>query len=98
MAHHNSNEARGDPDRMVLNLAEASIVGAESSRIRSVKLYNKIGENLFRLSDTLFMHNVSMSLLSVPELVKMNISIIFMPWKAVLIDLELLFSFLSFAM
>lgn len=67
-----------------ISLADASTVSAVTKGVRTVKWCTIDGPTTVNLSDTLILPEMSMSLLSVPALVNKNISVLFMPGKAIL--------------
>ena len=71
-----------------VTLADDSSIKATEKGTRTVKWNTHEGDNHIKLSNTLVVPGISMSLLSVPSLVDKNIGVIFLPGKAVLIDLE----------
>ena len=80
-----------------ITLADDSKMTATARGIREVQWKTEEGDNRIRLSNTLVVPNLSMSLLSIPSLVNKNIAVLFLPGKAVLIDLEDNFAVLGYA-
>ena len=71
-----------------IKLADDSVVTADVKGVRTVKWQSQDGQQPVHLSETLVVPKLSMSLLSIPALVRKNIGVLFIPGKAVLVDLE----------
>ena len=71
-----------------IKFADDSDVTADVKGVRTVKWQSQAGQQPVHLSETLVVPKLSMSLLSIPALVRKNIGVLFIPGKAVLIDLE----------
>lgn len=73
---------------VTIKLADDSTVKASSTGVRTVHWMTDTGKCKVKLSETLVAEDVAISLLSVPALARKNIATLFMPEKALLIDLE----------
>lgn len=71
-----------------ISLGDNSKVHSSHKGIRKVMWHTQEGERTISLSDTLVSKKLAMSMLSVPALVKKNIASLFLPGKALFIDLE----------
>lgn len=80
-----------------ITLADDSKINGTSRGTRQVSWKTEHGDVQISLSNTIVVPDLSMSLLSIPSLVNKNVAVLFMPGKAVLIDLEDNFSVLGYA-
>lgn len=71
-----------------ISLADDSRVVAQEKGTRSVQWSTNTGPIKVDLSESLVAHNLSQSLLSVPALVLKVIRVLFVPVKALLVDIE----------
>lgn len=78
-----------------VNLEYHSTVKAKSKGVRTFKWKGESGLDSVHLSNTLVIPDLFMSLLSIPALVHNNVGVMFLPGKAVLIDLEIDFDVLG---
>lgn len=81
---------------ITINLADNLSIKATEKGTRTVKWKTSHGKRGIHLSNTLVVPSLAMSLLSVPSLLEKNIGVLFLPSKAVLIDLEDDFSILGY--
>lgn len=70
-----------------INLADNSTVQTKEKGVRTVKWQDSDGLDDVHLTETLVAADLSMSLLSVPALVRKQIGVIFLSSKAVMVDL-----------
>lgn len=85
------------PCDVTINLADDSSANAQVKGTRMVKWFGDGGSMNVHLSETLVVPDMALSLLSVPALTTTKISVLFMPGKAFLVDLENSFSILGTA-
>lgn len=71
-----------------IDLSDDSSVTAKQKGVQTVKSQPPDGVKDVHLSETLFVPDLAMSLLSVPALVRKKIGVMFLPGKAVFIGLE----------
>ena len=71
-----------------IKLADDSNMQATAKGTRSLNWKTDEGDRVLHLSNTLVAPQAAMSLLSIPSLVKKNIAVLFLPGKALFIDLE----------
>lgn len=71
-----------------VRLADDSVVEASEVGVRTVRWMTDDGQDAVHLSETLVIPTLASSLLSVPALVNKNISVLFLPGQALLVDLE----------
>lgn len=71
-----------------IKLADDSNMQATAKGTRSLNWKTHEGERVLHLSNTLVAPQAAMSLLSIPSLVNKNIAVLFLPGKALFIDLE----------
>ena len=80
-----------------IKLADDSTMNGTARGTREVRWVTENGTSKVSLSNTIVVPNAAMSLLSVPSLVNKNIAVMFLPGKAILIDLEDNYSILGYA-